>query len=216
MLGECVRPDITVIDVKGDRQNRHLMYCEKILRTVSPDAVIKNIELHGDDVGRCSVHELVRGLNIAYEYHPYIVSLSMGSTIREDWPMILKVVKKLRKRNICIVAALSNRRKFTAPASFQGVIGVCTDSIFPYDSPKICSVKENILGVDLFVTDLNHRYQENILDHYNMDGDSTYLAGNSFATPYVAAKLLNLTKKGNNFCDIRESFAKISISEFIK
>ncbi|MDY3121263.1 hypothetical protein [Suipraeoptans intestinalis] len=196
MLKKKTTADIVVIDIKEHTLNNHLTHCKKILQTYSKNIIITSIELNRDKYGRSSVQELVYALLKAESLHPLIICLSIGSTNKRDWPVILQVVKKLSQNGICIVASLSNARLPTAPASFKEVIGVCTDSFFPYSDPIIYSVRKNKWGVNLFVTDRDIHYQKKLFCNWSPKDNNIYLPGNSFATPFVAAQLVYLRKNG--------------------
>lgn len=186
------RGKIVLIDIVSHSENdKHMFYCRKIIKHFAPNAKLYCICIKDTGDNKPLLPQLIKALYRAKKYRPLIVSLSVGSTEISDARQLSRVISEMYKDGILILAAISNKRMPTFPASLKKVYGVMTNAFFPYKQPVIYHLGENDLGVDFFVSDKEKDYQDKI-KFGNNENNKCYLCGNSFATPYVAAVLFNM------------------------
>lgn len=104
-----------------------------------------------------------------------ILCLSIGTTMLSNAGKIYPIIKKLSEDGVFIIAASSNANLVTYPAAFGEVLGTkaLTDDCFT--SQKMYYILENDLGVNVGI---------------KTEKDS----GNSFSSPLILAKLLNMVQ----------------------
>ena len=137
---------------------------------------------------KANINDLVTALTWCLENEIKLINLSLGTTLMVDIPPLFDIIDKLIERDVIIVAASSNSRLLTFPASFDNVIGV-----------KALESKEGHLG---FI------YQEGSIDQIEI---SCYVkeevieyqgyhyplcAANSLAAPIISAKICSLLSEG--------------------
>lgn len=107
-----------------------------------------------------------------------VVSMSLGTTNICDFRAIQNIVNELIDDDIIIVAAVCNEFHFTLPALLDNVIGVASITEKEYNESELAFLGINALAKSVHdVTIENEEY--------------TTSDCNSYATPYVAANLLN-------------------------
>lgn len=125
------------------------------------------------------------------------------------------VLEKLKSQNKIIVAALSNRNKYTYPASMDNVIGVkhvfygkyeilqriVPRQLLTLDKHDYEFVENSDDGTNIFLTGCFESRDGNILDSCN-----------SFATAYVTALVSNIKLRGiHTYEEVRKNLAENAI-----
>lgn len=158
----------------------HGTTCAAIIKKYAPAVELSSIKVLGDDdVG--TVLKLLLALNWCQTSGVDIVHLSLGTTAFQDFKAISGAVISLLKKDIIIVAAISNDNRFTVPAHMAGVIGV--------------THTDTLVDDKIFVENSNY---ENFLigasgRHFlrNCAGKITITRpSNSYAAPAVTAKVI--------------------------
>ncbi|WP_460284464.1 S8 family serine peptidase [Clostridium botulinum] len=136
---------------------------------------------------------LIRALDEAILYKPDIIHLSLGTTSLRYILPLKRIIRKGRKNNILIVAAVSNNETKSYPASLKGVLGVrgkfmrdyksyeYKDGFFytPIDVKNIYEMKELVNGESLIGNSMSAayltghialiKYQKNIMKFAEMN-----------------------------------------------
>lgn len=126
--------------------------------------------------------QLITALDLAICENADIINISLGTTNKDIAPHMNKLCRIAQQKNIIIVTTCPND----------------TNKIsWPYKSDSVIKVKANSK-----ISDNNIYYDENEIFsgrgiHHLIPwigGDYTYSASNSFSTPYVIAKIVNIMK----------------------
>lgn len=169
-----------IIEYSSQSASSHGTVCAAIIGQYFPGANISSIKILNDKSLKGCCSDL--GLAIKWCIHNEvdIINLSLGTILKRDFILMKDVLKEAIKHEITIVAAESNKSHFTYPACLTGVIGVRDNAAF---SPGDFILKWYPLdGIDI-LTSSRHLLKKK-------DGTFKKLLGsNSFATPYIAAKV---------------------------
>lgn len=119
------------------------------------------------------IRNFIAALTFCLNNQVDILCLSIGTTILSNANKIYPVIKRLSEKGVFIIAASSNANLVTYPAAFEEVMGVValTTDVFAFQT--MYHIPENDLGMNL--------------------GIVTGRGGsNSFSSPLILAKLLNM------------------------
>ncbi|WP_010251273.1 S8 family serine peptidase [Acetivibrio cellulolyticus] len=178
----------------------HATICAAIIKKFAPEASISSVKILNDK-RRCLCKQLIKAIEWCIAKTVKIVNLSLGTIYFDDYPELLKIINYAAKEGVIIIAACSNQRVMTYPSSCTNVIGVKTDftyklkgegyiyNFYPYDGIDItsCSVFD--------------------LVKYN-GGVSRSDLCNSYATPFITAKVYEIVK-GNPYITVDGVKAKL-------
>jgi len=146
------------------------------------------INIWENDELNANINALLIALSWCLENDITLINLSLGTTRIADMPELFGIVNHLTEKNIITVAANSNARKLTFPASFDHVIGVKAlesksgEVGFIYQETSI-----DRIDVSCYVKDEVIAYKDH---HYPL------YAANSLATPIISAKICNFLNEG--------------------
>jgi len=139
---------------------------------------IINIVLKMEKNNQINILDVKTALNFCIDINVNIINLSIGSKRVSDIQYIYDEVQDLYEKGTLLVAASSNDFYMTIPASMPQVIGVVHDYdgiLFPKEIKRL---RNNLLGIGYLVNSQQLLSAEN------------YIASNSFAAPYMIAKIL--------------------------
>lgn len=140
--------------------------------------------------GKSSVAQLISALLWCYNNNIKLIHMSLGSKRLVDYYKLYSIINKLYKKGCILVAATSNLSQFSVPACFSCVISVNTDSNIDLTNELYSAGKIELDGVDFIASSKHFLY-----DYTN----NMYFPPicNSFAAPYITAKMCNLLEKNS-------------------
>lgn len=148
---------------------------------------------------KCSVKDLIDGLELLISYSVDMINLSIGDEYRNHIELE-EICKKAYKKGILIVAAHSNRKvSATYPAQFPFVLGVnCIDEEHPTQILKYDAEKNQVI------------FTTSYFSIYHL-GIPKLLPGNSFACARITGLISHYKKKYHIFlkqfsCSIFNSY----------
>lgn len=167
-----------------ENEYSHGTACASIINKYTEGAIISSIKII-NETSKTTSKQLLKGIEWCLENNIGIINISLGTIDLQENDELCAIVNKAAINGIIIVAAVSNENKVTLPASLSNVIGVKTldneelrGYLYNYDSMD---------GVDILapsIHNLTNRYEE-----------EKTLKCNSFATPYITAKVHNIIDK---------------------
>ena len=169
-----------------------------IIHKFVPDANLFIFKLFYED-RELTPKELISVLNEIYvKYDVNIIHLSSGIVFCDCLSELYNVCEKFKKKNVIIVSSFDNEGRISYPAAFDNVIGVdwseqCSNGmnyIYLNNSPV------NILGVGSLQ---KLPWKEN---------EYRYVAGSSFAAPYITAVVAKCIINNINEFDMVLSYLK--------
>lgn len=157
-----------------------------IIHTAVPFAEIFDVQLFANDK-KVTTQELINTLEKLYhDRHFDIIHLSSGVVQCDDVEGLYQICKKINNAGTTIVSAFDNEGSISYPAAFDMVIGV--------DWHKKCAMGKHYIYVE--------NSPVNILGVGSLqklpwkDGTFNYVAGSSFAAPYITALIAKLKENG--------------------
>lgn len=170
----------------------HGSICAGIIKKYSPNAPIVSIKILNKE-GRGELKHLVKSIEWCIINGIKIVNLSLGSIYYVDSCELRKTVKRAVKKGIIIIAGCSNEGRITYPSCFSDVIGVKTDFFNP--------VKEGAYVYNNYPNDGIEITASSIHKLILNDG-TTYFTkpSNSYATPFITAKVYEIVLDNPNIC----------------
>jgi len=148
------------------------------------------LEVLEEKSNRANIEQLEIALSWCLDNDIKLVCLSLGSRDFRDCEMLHKVITELHINNVIVVAAFNNSNTLTFPATFPSVIGVRCDLSNILSKGEYICVKDNLIGIDIISSCIFEEIEECLkvkIGKYN-----------SYATPYIAAKVFNAIVAGNN------------------
>lgn len=168
----------------------HATTCYLILKKYAKNFRCSNVCLLGSNNGK-DIFNLYNALNWCFKNNILLVNLSFGTTHFKDFPHIQKTINYFANKGMIFVCATSNDGMKTYPASLSSVIGVKTSNC-----KTLLPIFDIYLGID-FIAPSTHEV--------DVFGDCiTTIYSNSYAAPYVTAKLSNLIIQNKYPFDIKE------------
>lgn len=156
--------------------NMHFIHgtiCASIIQKNFPDSEIYSLRIL-DENGKGEIECLKPALEWCLESGINVVNLSLGTTHFKDKTGIRKIINYYANQGICIIAATSNSKYVTYPASFSNVLGVAIR-----DKPYNEMMVKTKLGLDV----LSPVEQELVIWGKKI----VVQRSNSYATPFVTA-----------------------------
>lgn len=180
--------EINIPNIVKGNSTQHGTNCYLILNKyiIDEKVSIKSICILNND-GSGLIENLKSALNLCLENNINVVNLSFGTINFKDYEKVRKVINEYYHKGIIFVASTSNEGFTSYPSSLSTVIGVQAK-----ESNSIIKLEENNihLGID-FIAPSIHKL--NIFDL-----EIITLASNSYATPYITSKIVNLLNKNKN------------------
>lgn len=188
-----------VIKRKGSIvKNKHGTIIAKTILNITENIEFIDVNILDENLGS-NGKILIEALNYSLRYKPNIIHLSLGTTKLKYWYPLRKVINKLIKNNIIIVAATNNEGKRCYPAYLKNVFGVRGNSLKNY---KMFYYKDNFFYApyDLSPELLASEKMKNV-------------KGTSISAAYITGHICNILK--NNYLIDREKIIKniIAIGE---
>lgn len=172
----CINPNGRCILDNQNLSNMNFMHgtiCAAIIQNHFPDSEIYSLRIL-DENGKGEIECLEPALEWCLESGISVVNLSLGTTHFKDKTGIRKIINHYANQGICIIAATSNSKYVTYPASFSNVLGVAIR-----DKPYNEMMVKTKLGLDV----LSPVEQELVIWGKNI----VIQRSNSYATPFVTA-----------------------------
>lgn len=130
--------------------------------------------------------DLITALEYCILCRVQVINLSCGTLNYLEYQKVKHTLRKLRRRNVMIVAAFSNQGILSFPAACRNVFGVRED----------CSgyLKKGEYGFQEFA---GGRLENSIVAHADMvtiDGVNMVVTGNSFAAPVITGEIVGILR----------------------
>lgn len=188
----------------------HGTICASIIRKNTCTAEIYSLKILDSNGLTASSKRLGVAFEWCLENDIDIINLSLGTVNSKDFFYIRRLVYRLIRKGIILVAAINNELTYTMPASMPEVLGVCTKSSLH----EFMYVKDPLIGIDVFAPSIHKvRSNSNIIKTP---------VSNSFAAPGVTGKLCEvLSLNYKDECDdplihiLSEKVIDVSEKEFI-
>lgn len=180
-----IEDDLSVHERKGyDRyMESHGTICAGIIKKYAWNAEIASIKILSDKTKKCRPEQLVQALKWCEQEGIRLLNLSAGSSEFLDYYKFQPVVAELLRKGHILVAALSNRRDFSVPACFSGVLGVKSDPALR--DGEYLAKDADYDGISFLACGC----------HYLTDFNGNHVktsSCNSFATPLITALVCNI------------------------
>ncbi|WP_315080663.1 S8 family serine peptidase [uncultured Clostridium sp.] len=144
--------------------------------------IIENLE------SGTEIKNLIIALQWCLENDIQLINMSIGTTNFNDFIYLEKYINKLCESGIIIVAACRNNGAITYPACLHNVIGVRYDNMNILKEGEYIWNSSSCHGIDI-TTSCNYKFRK-------LNKHIEIIKCNSFATPFIAAKVCNLMNKG--------------------
>lgn len=202
---------VTKKTIIGDTEDNHAGLCAYIIKQYAPCCEITNIKILEEN-HTAEIKKLNSALEWCLKQSVDIVSLSVGSREQKDAEVLHPAVIELYKKGTIMVAASNNQNSVTYPAFFKEVIGVKCDLSNSLPEGKLWVDDGDIRHIDISVGNISN-FPE--VKNYNLGHN------NSFAVPYVVAKIANIMDKEkisytkeNVLCELRKNQEEHMPAEF--
>lgn len=165
----------------------HATIVANIIQKYSNNCIFTSIKVL-DNNGDGTLQALIKGVELCLEMNVDIIHMSIGTTRFYKTAKLVKLLERVAKKKICVIAAQSNSMLYTIPACLNEVIGVRhSDECLPED--YIIQIN-NWDGVDILTSSRHHITIKN-------EGEKILLPSNSFAAPYITSLIANIiSEKG--------------------
>lgn len=172
-----------------------------IISQINKDSVIYSYNLFAGN-GLVDGYELINALKIiSNEKNIDIIHMSCGVTDTSCLDELYEVCKRISEEGTIIVAAFDNEGAISYPAAFDCVIGVDWTK-YCVDGMSYIFVKNSIVNI----------YGIGSLQYLPWKNNTyKYVAGSSFAAPYITGKIVKLLRKGIEPDDIYVELEKEAI-----
>ena len=192
--GELVR-DLAVTDglavvprsQHAQKLPSHGTTCAGIIRKYAPSARFGSIKILSDDTGTADCGRLIAALDYCRRERIPLVHMSLGTICMRDFAAITDAVEQLTAQGTIVVAACSNRGKYTLPAGLPEVFGVkCAPEL---EGRALCLNPSPLFDVP-FCASARHLLT-------NCGGEERETpACNSYAAPLLTAEIVRLMEAG--------------------
>ncbi len=122
----------------GERALSHGTVCAAVLRAFAPGCDVVSLRAVDSRTGLGRCEALVRAVDWCAAQGLRQINLSNGSVQFFDFDALHACARRAREAGALLVAAQSNAGLFTAPACFDGVLGVRCDGALPPGAVGIC------------------------------------------------------------------------------
>ncbi|MBU5591509.1 S8 family serine peptidase [Clostridium sp. MSJ-4] len=180
---------------KSDKiEYSHGTVCASIIKKYTKEAIINSIKIINKSK-KTTGKQLIKAIEWCLENNIGIANLSLGSTDINEKEDIRKLINYAANKGMIIIAASSNDDKITYPASFSNVIGVKTLKE-PVQHGEYIYDYRPIDGVDILAPSIHK------LKNYFEEEESNMC--NSFAAPYITAKVYNIIREDNTLNSVTD------------
>ncbi|MEG0051348.1 MAG: S8 family serine peptidase [Terrisporobacter sp.] len=172
-----------VFEEKSVSNNIHGTVVATCIKNVCNDIEIIDINIL-DEKLMSNSKVLISALKYSQNLNPDIVNLSLGTSSKKYWIILKKIINKIIKSNVVVVASVDNDGRTTYPASFKNVIGVKCDN----------SLQVNEINY-------NNKYfylNGTILYTKSEEEKNIKICGNSIATAYMTGYICTILKHSEN------------------
>ncbi len=104
-------------------ENEHGIIVARCIKHIYENVEFIDINILDDELS-CNGYVLLKALKYCQSIQADIINLSLGTTKKRYWLAMRKIIKRLNKQNVIIVAAENNGERKSYPANIRGVIGV--------------------------------------------------------------------------------------------
>lgn len=167
----------------------HGTICASIIESYFHNAVFSSVRILSDRM-RGSINQLVKSLEWCMLNDIDVVNISLGSHYSKDKDVLKKVINQVTKKGLIIISASDNNDYLTFPASFSNVIGVKRDTRNILWNNEY-SVNKNIIDGIEFIAYSRHKL--------SVSSNYTCSDSNSFAAPFITAKVCELMSKHSSW-----------------
>lgn len=176
-----VNDDYKVVErrIEEHNYNDHGINVARILNKYAPKAKIISIQIF-DDESMGKIEKLLAALEYCYRENINLINMSVGTSHLCDSFLMEDIISKLYQNGQIVVAAQSNDKLLSFPATFGSVISV--------RSAERGKAQEEILynwNDDIYCKS-KHELMDRVI------GVSETIVSNSYATPFVTASIYNL------------------------
>lgn len=161
----------------------HGTTCARIISKYAPEAEFCSLRVFQGEQLNTSCDRLVAAMEWCWVQRIPLIHMSLGSDQPSDFPRIRSLVAKMVHEGQVIVAACSNRERYSVPACLSGVIGVLEEEGLVDDQYAVAPIRPGNV--------LIHASSRHTLDRPGGHADETPVV-NSYAAPTVTAKVHNL------------------------
>ncbi|HAG44664.1 MAG TPA: subtilase [Clostridium sp.] len=183
-IGFRIDIDGTIEKVKNPIvENEHGTLVASCIKYIYKDIEFIDINILDKDLST-NGNVLIKALKHSLSYNPNIVHLSLGTTSAKYWIALKKIIRKLHKKNVIVVAALTNYGSKSYRACFKEVIGVRGGE--EYDMYKYNYMNKFFYTYNRLPLDLckNKRHQE--------------IRGNSISCAYMTGNICKIINNVEN------------------
>lgn len=180
------------------KSGNHGTNCAKLLESCTKGYELLDIRIVEQWNNPANVNNLILALERCIEEKVDFICLSAGTEYLSEAQYFEKIIKKLQKEGICVIASLSNQGYVTLPASYKNILCVIMDWNCLLQPRECIRIDHPFLG-EIIVANVQ-----------SYIGQSNYLKGNSYAVPIVMGWILNRIKKEN------KQKKKIKLQDIIK
>lgn len=157
----------------------HGTLCARIIETYYRNIEIVSIKIFDENMVS-NTDKLIIALKLCNDLNVNVINLSLGTQLNDG--KLLKVINELYYNSIITVASQENTGLISYPASYSNVIGVKRSSRL--EDKEYCANKNFEEGID-FTANAVHDIRNAFFEKYTSNT-------NSFATPYITAKVCEL------------------------
>ncbi|GMQ64902.1 hypothetical protein AN2V17_41420 [Vallitalea sp. AN17-2] len=181
--------DIVPYQITDKEKLTHGTICASIIESYFHNAVFSSVRILSDRM-RGSINQLVKSLEWCMLNDIDVVNISLGSHYSKDKDILKKVINQVTEKGLIIVCASDNNDYLTFPASFSNVIGVKRDSRNILWNNEY-SINKNIIDGIEFTAYSRHKL--------SIKGNYICSDSNSFAAPFITAKVCELMSKHSSW-----------------
>lgn len=146
------------------------------------------IEIFRKKQNTTTVDNLLVSLEWCIENNIDLVCMSVGSRVYCDCEKLFTVMSKIEELGNIVVAAINNSNTLTFPASFKYAVGVVCDKYQNLEPEKFIYLNADVRGINIISSCCFKEVERKLgikIEPFN-----------SYATPYIAARILNLMVEG--------------------
>lgn len=182
----------------------HGTLCASIFLKYAPQCKIYDINIESNEKDSINASNINVALQWCITNEIHLISMSLGVLSMIDTSELKNIIDTISKKGAILVASCSNTNKVTYPASFDNVLGVRYDSRqYSLKNGEYHFFNNAFDGIDI-ATSLPVDHPLQYLEDQNIR------MTNSFAVPYIAAKVCHYLMQGMDMEEIRNELMKRS------
>lgn len=189
ILGEAVHSISNVVAQKN--MYSHGSRCAALFMLYAPTCNLFDLNVFNESDDKSISENIITALQWCLSKNIDIICMSLGSYAPLHKDRLENIVKLLNKRNIILICACNNSNRITYPASLPNTIGVRYDNSKKLLNGEYQVIKHPFDGIDI-VTSIPC---DSLSESFDDDSGIESLQSNSFAVPYIAAKIVWLRKE---------------------